>query len=110
MGNKRTIIAYKVVALVLAGVMAPASAQNKPMGMALPPQTNPFKDEWEIAFRSGTDLRLKGKYSEALSAIKQSVALARADKNFRKIAVWWELWPRPPTPLFLPRILLSCRD
>jgi CHAT domain-containing protein len=86
MDNRRTIFAYKVVALVLAGMMAPASAQNKHMGMALPPQTNPIMDEWEIVFRSGTDLRNKGKYAEAIPVIRQSVALARADKNLREIA------------------------
>jgi hypothetical protein len=113
MGIKRTVIAGSVVLLVLAGVITAAGAQNerKHMGMAgLPKMPAAFDNKWENVFRRGTDLRLKGNYSEALSAIKQSVALARADKNFRKIAVWWELWPRPPTPLFLPRILLSCRD
>jgi CHAT domain-containing protein/Tfp pilus assembly protein PilF len=86
MNISRTTIVHKVVALVLTSAMAPASAQNKHMGMASPPQTNPFKNEWEIAFRNGTDLRLKGEYTEAIPVIKQSVAIARADKNPRRIA------------------------
>jgi CHAT domain-containing protein/Tfp pilus assembly protein PilF len=89
----RTTIVHSVVALVLASVMVPASAQNKRMGMAFPPQTNPSAryeegfDEWEITFRRGTDLRLQGKFTEAIPFIKQSVAIARADKDSRRIAL-----------------------
>jgi hypothetical protein len=43
--------------------------------------------EWETVFRRGTELRLKGKYSDALAVIQQTVGIARAGKDPRNISI-----------------------
>src|ERR1700731_4324012 len=87
MAIRFTVMMHNVLALVLAGVPASAKAQNTHVGMAGDPKIPiGLEHGWETAYRSGLDLRLKGKYSDALSIIKQSVAIARADNNPREVA------------------------
>ena len=89
MGIRRMVSAVKVVTLVLAGIITAASAQNeKSTGTAQPLGTRAASDHrWDSVFRQGVDLRLKGNYSDALSVIKQVVAIARGDNDPRKIAI-----------------------
>lgn len=87
MAIRFTGMMHNVLALVLAGVPASANAQNTHVGMAGDPKIPiALEHAWETAYRGGLDLRLKGKYSDALSIIKQSVAIARADNNPRELA------------------------
>jgi CHAT domain-containing protein/Flp pilus assembly protein TadD len=89
MGIRRMVIADKVVTLVLAGIITAASAQSeKSMAAAQPLGTRAASDhKWDTVFRQGVDLRLKGNYSDALSVIKQAVAIARGDNDPRRIAI-----------------------